>query len=181
MSNLIRDNALLDALEKLDRRTFSGSVWRSVRQGRRPDECARSGGRWDDRNFDVLYTSLERQGAIEERRFHLFRGQPFPPSKPVYELYQLNVNLNSIIALETLGDLKEIGMSTEHYGQASYVERKGEYPRSQEIGEACFFLGADGLLVPNARHDSLNLILFCDQDPPPSISNSVYESTILGI
>ena len=40
-----------------------------------------------------------------------------------------------------------------------------EYTRSQEVAEACAFLGADGLLVPSARVPaSNNLIVFCEQE-----------------
>ncbi len=50
------------------------------------------------------------------------------------------------------------------YGRLSYLEREQEYPRSQEIAEACAFLGADGLRVPNARDSTQgNLIVFCEQ------------------
>lgn len=169
MPSAVRAQRLLDALEALAQRPFSAEVWRSVRQGRRADECARSGGRWDDRSFDVLYTSLTRSGAIEERRFHLFRGQPIPPSKVRYELFTLAVRLESVITFASLTDLQQVGLKTERYGAASYAERNSEYPRSQEIAEAAYFLGADGMIVPNARHSSQNLIVFCDQEPAPHI------------
>ena len=40
-----------------------------------------------------------------------------------------------------------------------------EYPRSQEVAEACAFLDADGLFVPSARVPaSNNLIVFCEQE-----------------
>ena len=160
----IRDSALLDALEGLDQAPFSATVWRSVREGRDPTGCWRAGGRWDDRSFDVLYTSADREGAIAERRFHLFRGQPIPPSKISYELFELRVQLAAVISFPSLEVLQSIGMDTNSYGLASYVDKEAEYPRSQEVAEACFFLGADGILVPNARHASQNLIVFCEQD-----------------
>ena len=63
-----------------------------------------------------------------------------------------------------LDGLASIGFDTAHYGQLSYLEREKEYPRSQEVAEACAFLGADGLLVPSARvPSSNNLIVFCEQ------------------
>lgn len=164
MSKSIRDNALLDALERLERRPFSGTVWRSVREGRKPMACWRVGGRWDDRSFDVLYTSKTKDGAVEERRFHLFRGQPFPPSKVRYELFELHVQLTSVISFNDQDALRSIGMDTSGYGAASYTDKELEYPRSQNIAEACFFLGADGILAPSARYDGLNLIVFCEQD-----------------
>jgi RES domain-containing protein len=166
----VRDNGLLDALDTLERVPWSGAVWRSVRRGRDPLECARAGGRWDDRTFDVLYTSETRDGAVAERRFHLFRGQPIPPSKILYDLFELRVELAAVVSFADLDALRAVGMITDGYGRAAYAEREGEYPRSQEIAEACFFLGADGIRVPNARHDSDNLIVFCDQEPPPGVA-----------
>ena len=41
-----------------------------------------------DGPLDVLYTSETREAAIAERRFHLYQGQPFPPSRVRYELYE---------------------------------------------------------------------------------------------
>ena len=73
----IRDRLLLDALESLVRAPYEGTVWRSVREGRDPLACWRSGGRWDDGTLDVLYTSENRKTAIADRRFHLYQGQPF--------------------------------------------------------------------------------------------------------
>ena len=164
MSHPIRDNALLDAIERLPQKPYSGTVWRSVGMGRTPTDCWRSGGRWDDRTFDVLYTSETSEGAIKERRFHLFMGQPIPPSRLNYELYELTVQLERVIDISTLTALEAIGMSTGDYGRASYTDKEQEYPPSHAIAEACFFLGADGILVPSARHDSFNLVVFCEQD-----------------
>ncbi len=132
-------------------------------------ECWRAGGRWDDRTFDVLYTSLTKEGAIAERRFHLFRGQPLPPSRVRYEVFELRLRLTAVISFDDLAALQAIGMNTGAFGLSSYAEKKGEYPRSLEIAEACFFLGADGISVPNARHESQNLIVFCEQDSDKEI------------
>ena len=160
----IRDQRLLDLLERLAQKAYEGIVWRSVKHGRDPLTCWRSGGRWDDKTFDVLYTSETREAAIEERRFHIYQGQPIPPSKAQFELFELRVSLQSLIAFPTLDALKAIGMDVSAYGQTSYFEREREYPRSQEIAEACSFLGADGILVPSARGQvAKNLVVFCEQ------------------
>lgn len=161
----IRDQALLDALEEVRQQPYSGTVWRSVREGRDPLACWRSGGRWDDGSIDVLYTSETRDAALAERRFHLYQGQPIPPSKVRYELFELRVSLEAVMAFVPADRLTAIGLDMGRYGQLSYLEREQEYPRSQEIAEACSFLGADGILVPSARDlQSNNLIVFCDQD-----------------
>ena len=163
----IRDQRLLDALERSDRAPYAGKVWRSVREGRDPLTCWRCGGRWDDATLDVLYTSESRAAAIVERRFHLYQGQPLPPSKVRYELFELSISLRAVVRFPDLNALSSIGFDAGSFGQLSYLEREREYPRSQEIAEACAFLGADGLLVPSAREkSSRNLIVFCEQECP---------------
>lgn len=161
----IRDQALLDALDQLPQKPFAGDVWRSVGAGRDPLSCWRSGGRWDDGSFDVLYTSLSRDVAWAERRFHLYAGQPIPPSKRQYEMFALSVSLEAVIEFSSPDGLAALGMDVSRFGQLSYTEREAEYPRSQQIAEACSFLGADGILVPSAREvEGMNLVIFCEQD-----------------
>ena len=160
----VRDQSLLDALESVPAERFQGNVWRSVRVGQDPLVCRRPGGRWDDGTFDVLYTSETVEGAIAERRFHLYQGQPFPPSKVRYELFELRVSLKAVMRFASLQALEQVGLRMAGYGQLSYVEREREYPRSQEVAEACAFLGADGLRIPSARDvNQGNLIVFCEQ------------------
>ena len=171
----IRDQSLLDSLEALPTAPFEGTVWRSVRAGQDPLLCGRSGGRWDDGTLDVLYTSETREGAVAERRFHLFQGQPFPPSRVRYELFELWISLTSVIRFASVEALAEVGLRVEGYGLLSYVEREREYPRSQEIAEACAFLGADGMRVPSARDVAQsNLIVFCEQ--PTGIEKRIVRS-----
>ena len=163
----IRDQRLLDALEQSDRTPYAGRVWRSVREGRDPLTCWRAGGRWDDGTLDVLYTSETSAAAIAERRSHLYQGQPLPPSKVRYELFELRVSLEAVVQFPDLDSLASIGFDVASFGQLSYLERDREYPRSQEIAEACAFPGADGLLVPSAREPSSNnLFVFCEQEAP---------------
>ncbi len=160
----IRDQRLLDALETVASAPYESNVWRSVRVGRDPLVCGRSGGRWDDGTLDVLYTSETRAGAVAERRFHLYQGQPIPPSKIGYELYELSVSLKAVMRFDDLDALAMVGLKVEEFGRLSYLEREREYPKSQEVAEACAFLGADGMLAPSARDLSQrNLIVFCEQ------------------
>lgn len=160
-----RDPALLDALEAIDPVVFDDTLWRVVRDGRDPLQCGSSGGRWDDGTFDVLYTSLSDAGAVAEMRFHLSRGQPVMPSKVRYGLHELHARVERALELVDLAALRALGMNTDRYGALSYAEREQEYPSSQQVAEAALFMGFDGLIVPNARHASLNAVLFCDRVP----------------
>ena len=129
----IRDQRLLDALEQSDRTPYAGKVWRSVREGRDPLTCWRAGGRWDDGTFDVLYTSESKAAAVAERKCHLYRGQPLPPSKVRYELFELRVSLKAVVRFPDLDSLASIGFDVSSFGQISYVEREREYPWSATI------------------------------------------------
>lgn len=157
----VRDIGLIDALDSLPRQKFSGTVWRIVREGRDPAQCSASGGRWDDGSFDVLYTSVEREGALSEMYFHLSRGQPVFPTKLRYCLYEMHVELREVIVLSSVADIEALGLQVGVYGQMLYEERQGEYPRTQDIGEAAQFLGCDGLIAPSARFACQNAVLFC--------------------
>lgn len=162
----LRDNALIDALESAPSTPFQGTVWRVVREGRDVLQGSCYGGRWDDGTFDVLYTSEKADGAIAEMYFHLSRGQPVIPSKITYRLYELRVATQRALKLADLAALATLGVDTTRYGALSYLERSEEYPRPQEIAETAHFVGFDGLIVPNARFECLNVVLFCDRIPP---------------
>ncbi|MET3577480.1 RES domain-containing protein [Mesorhizobium robiniae] len=165
-----RDSQLIDAIEAIAPVEYSGTVWRVVRQGRDPIQCSSSGGRWDDGTFDVLYTSERREGALSEMRFHLTRGQPVIPSRVKYNLFEIDLALGRALRLLDLAALQALGLDTSRYGQLSYQEKNAEYPRSQDIGEVAHFLDYDGLIVPSARYDCLNVIAFCDRLPPEAMT-----------
>lgn len=160
-----RDPALLDALENLTPVRWDGAVWRASRDGRDPLICGRGRGRWDDGTFDVLYTSLSDAGAVAEMRYHSARGQPIPPSKIRYRLHELQATMGRALEFVDLPALQTIGMDTNRYGDFAYSNRTDEYVFSQQVAEAAHFLGFDGLIVPNARHETLNAVLFCEQAP----------------
>ena len=168
-SRSARDNHLLDALEKLPPRAFEGSAWRVVRDGRNALQCSAVGGRWDDRSFEVLYTSARADGAIAEMYFHVARGQPVIPSQVRYRLFELNAALSSCLRIASLTELSSLGLPTAAFGQLSYAERDQEYPRTQEIAEAAHFIGRDGLVVPSARSEWPNVIVFCDPAGPEAV------------
>jgi RES domain-containing protein len=165
----LRDAALIDALEAAPSVPLQGTVWRVVREGRDVLQGSSYGGRWDDGTFDVLYTSRMADGAIAEMYFHLSRGQPVIPSKVAYHLYEIRAALQRAANLADLAALAALGVDTSRYGALSYLERVQEYPRPQEIAETAYFVGFDGLIVPNARFDCLNVVLFCDRVPPEAI------------
>jgi RES domain-containing protein len=165
-----RDPDLIDALAAIPAAARAVTIYRAVREGRDPTTCSASGGRWDDGTFDVLYTSCERDGATAEIIYHLRRGQPVVPTKVAYRLYALSVNCESLLDLSDPARLMDLGVDMNKYGQISYDGRHVEYTRTQDIGEVAHFLDHDGLLVPSARWNCSNLVIFCDHIAPDAVS-----------
>ncbi len=149
-----RDHQLLDALGDLEPEPFDGTVWRAVRDGRLPLEGSSAGGRWSPGHFDVVYTSLDPDGARAEVYFHLTR-QPVFPSQLRYWLYELNLKTKETLRLASTEALLGLGVEKARY-------REVLYDRTQAISDAARFMGFDGLIVPSARWDCLNLVLFAD-------------------
>jgi RES domain-containing protein len=148
-----RDPALLDAIDKFERTNFEGQVWRVVRAARDVLHASAVGARWDPGIFDVLYTSLDRDGALEEVYFHLSR-QPVFPSVP-FTVHRLRVGAHRVLRLENISLLQQLGVDTANFANL-------DYSRTQPIGDAAFFLGFGALIVPSARSQFLNMILFAD-------------------
>ncbi len=110
MTEARRECKLIDALEAIDPVPFSGNVWRLVRDGRDPLQCSASGGRWDDGTFEVLYTAMTEDGALNEMRFHPMRGQPAMPSKVRYRMFELGLALERALWFLDLDALASLGL-----------------------------------------------------------------------
>ena len=158
-----RDPGLIDAVESGKSISVSQPIWRVVRDDRDPCRCSSSGGRWDDATFEVLYTSQQQDGAIAEMYFHLRKGQPVIPSKPKYRIFELNLNLDNVLNLGDKGLLSPLGVNTAEYGKLTYANRNNEYTKTQQIGEIANFLGFSGIVVPNARWNCNNVVIFCNR------------------
>jgi hypothetical protein len=157
-----RDLELLDALDAFKREPVTVTVWRVVREGREPTLGSTSRSRWCNGTFDVLYTSLERNGAIAE--IHAFLTlQPVFPTKIQWHVHQLEVSAARTLRLADPPTLSRLSVDTARYQDRSYA-------RTQEIADAAYFLGFDGLIAPNARWPCLNFALFTDRIPPENIT-----------
>lgn len=161
-SRRARDPDLLDALEAHQGVSFEGSVWRIVRQERDPLQGYPAAARWDPGTFDVLYTSLSREGALEEIHFHLSR-QPVFPSKINSVLHRIAVRTQRTLRFADVAALQGLGVAIDLYGELSYA-------RTQEIGDAAAFIGFDGILAPSARWPCQNLVIFTDLFAPADLN-----------
>jgi hypothetical protein len=150
---VIHDPALLQRLSAFEPERFNGEVFRGTRKSLDPLASSTSGGRWAPKGLvPVLYTSLLREGALAEITYHWSQLTP-SPSRPAV-LHRLGVVAARKLRL-LRADLEELDVKVEQYESVNYH-------RTQEIGAAVAFLGCDGLIVPCARWDCENLVLFTD-------------------
>ena len=88
-SDRVHDRGILDALEGMYPVSFVSSVWRITRAGQDPIGGSAANGRWSPGGtVEVLYTSLERDGALAEIGFRLSLG-PVWPSRIRHQLHEL--------------------------------------------------------------------------------------------
>lgn len=149
------DDRLLDLVGAIEGQPFDGTMWRVVRQGRHVLDGSRGSGRWNTAEMSVLYGGAERDGALAEINFHLSRGQSVFPSRMRHDLFELAVKTRQTLVLADMAQLKVLGVEDSRY-------REMLYDRTQEIGAAAAFLGFDGLIVPSARWECQNIVLFLD-------------------
>jgi hypothetical protein len=157
-----RDLRLLDHVDAYPRRPHSGQLWRVAREGRDPLQASRSVSRWCNGQFDVLCTSLQREGAIAEV-YALLSLQPVFPSKVVFQVHRLQVSVQQSLHLVDLPTLGRLGVDVDRY-------QEREYRRTQDIADAAYFLGFDDLFVPSARWPCTNAALFTDKIEPAVLS-----------
>jgi RES domain len=152
----VHDRAILDALESLDPELFKGDVWRTVRKGRDPLRGSSAHGRWSPNGeFEVLYTSLVRAGSLAEIGYRLSL-EPVWPSRFEHQIHRIAARAERMLRFADVASLAPLGVDASRYGTF-------EYSATQAIAAAACFLEFDGLIVPSARHDSANLVLFMDR------------------
>jgi RES domain len=155
-SKRVHDRAILDALDAIDPKPFEGTVWRISRKDREPLRGSSTHGRWSPNGeFEVLYTSLEHDGALAEVG-HRLSLEPVWPSLIQHEIHRIEVRTEKTLHIPDLTTLQTLGIDTARY-------RGFDYEATQAITAAAHFLTFDGLMVPSARAPCCNLVLFLDR------------------
>jgi hypothetical protein len=164
---MLHDQTLLDWLARAETEPFEGLVYRATRPNLDPLIPSTNGGRWMPANMEpVLYTSLERDGALAEIVHHWSLLTP-PPSKPVL-VHTLKLRVRKCLVL-----------TPTHLGQlgVTWPDTKSlQISRTQAIGAAGAYLGFDSIRVPSARRENDNLVIVFTNheggDAGPTLSGS---------
>ena len=161
-SGRVHDRAILDALDAMEPVRFNDTVWRITRAGRDATRGSAAGGRWSPGvAVEVLYTSLEQQGALAEIGYRLLL-EPVWPSRILHEIHELTAQRERCLRFADIASLTPLGVDVSRYESFDYTE-------TQALAAAAHFLEFDGLLVPGARNNSTNLVLFMDRGLAGSI------------
>jgi RES domain-containing protein len=161
----VHDRAILDALENIDPEAIERTVWRVTRRGRDPVRGAVANGRWNAiGEFEVLYTSIEPNGALAEVGYRLSL-EPVWPSKIAHQLHSLLIKPERALRLDSLDQLQMLGVDVTKF-------ESFEYSATQAIAAAAHFLEFDALIVPSARFPTTNAVLFLDRlrTPPEPLN-----------
>lgn len=149
---LERDPDLLERLDGCDRHAFVGTVYRVVWAHRSPLVGSVAHGLWNSPEgaFEILNTALEAEGAAAEFEafWSLFEQRPDRAALT----WELHVLLRQVVALN-FDLLDELGVQRVEYGNR-------QYSRTREISDGLHHLGCDGLIVPSARYDGKNLVVY---------------------
>jgi RES domain-containing protein len=148
---------LLDLLQEAQVGALEATVYRHMFADYRPDLANTRGARWNPPDVPAIYTSLQRETALAEAEFRISLDAFRPRVKRT--LYELRIELGEVLDLSSREELLAVGV-----GEA---ELTSDDPQAcQLVGGAVAWLGCDGLLVPSARHDGTNLVIFpAAQDP----------------
>lgn len=155
MTSRRHDRVILDALEAMEPEAFAGDVWRVTSRGRDPLRGSTAEGRWSPAGeFEVLYTSLERDGALTEIGYRLSL-EPVWPSKVQHQLHRIAARTKRSLRFPDVAALAPFGVEAARYPSF-------EYEPTQTLAAAARFLGFDSLIVPSARSSALHMVVFLD-------------------
>jgi RES domain-containing protein len=162
---MVYDPALLDAIEGLGAGEFDAVVWRHMFKAYDPARANTRGARWNPAGVAAVYASLERDTAVAEAEYAI-SSQPVRP-RASRSLYRIRIGLERVVDLSDRSTLASLGVG------ASELEDMDQNP-CRAIGGAAHWLDRDGLLVPSARADGTNLVVFPDRsnvDAPFEVLN----------
>ncbi len=151
----VHDRTVLDALDAIGPVLFDGDVWRVTGKGRDALKGSSAAGRWSPSGeFEVLYASLDAEGAVAEIGYRLSL-EPIWPSRMHHEIHRIGLRLDRALRLADLAALSALGVDAAKYDSF-------DYSATQAIASAARFLEFDGLIVPSARFDGSNMVVFLD-------------------
>lgn len=150
----IHDPDLLDAIESLGFEVLDRvTVWRHMFNDNPPELSNTRGARWNPAGLAAIYTSEQRGTAIAEGQ-HAMDSQPLRPSARRF-VYELRVSAAKVLRI-TPDDLATLGLDLADL-------QSPDFAACQRVGAHAAFLEYDALIVPSARVDGTNVVIFVNE------------------
>lgn len=150
----IHDPDLLDAIEGLGAEVLDDvTVWRHMFNDNPPELSNTRGARWNPAGLAAIYTSQERDIAIAEGQ-HAIDSQPLRPRARRY-IYELRVSAKKALRI-TESDLSVLGLGFDDLDSSDFTA-------CQHVAAHAAFLEHDALIVPSARADGSNVVIFVNE------------------
>lgn len=151
---------ILDALQVLAPSTWRGTVYRHVFANRDPTMPNQSGARWNPPDLATLYCALQRDTAVAEGD-HVVAVQGLR-MKASRWIHSLDVEVRNVLDLTADDVLAGLGLPR-------VLREADDHTACRTVGGAAAWLGHDAILVPSARHDGNNLVVFMANLAPDAI------------
>ena len=142
---------LPERLRALPLGPWQGTAFRHMFGSYPPERENTSGARWNPAGVAAIYASLSREGALAEAE-HQIAIQPVRP-RARRSLYELDVALRSVLDLSDRALLAELGVDED-------ALRADDMLACRQLGAAAASLNCEGILVPSARAEATNLVIF---------------------
>lgn len=150
----IHDPDLLDAIERLGCEALDGvTLWRHMFNDNPPELSNTRGARWNPAGLAAIYTSEDRETAIAEGQ-HAIDMQPLRPRARRF-VYELRVSAQKVLRIDS-DDFASLGVDPTDLLST-------EFAACQRVGAHAAFLGYDALIVPSARADGSNVVIFVNE------------------
>jgi RES domain-containing protein len=150
----IHDPELLDAIESLGAEALDDLiVWRHMFNDHPPELANTRGARWNPPGLAAIYSSEERDTAIAEGQ-HAIDVQPLRPRARRY-VHQLRISAKKVLRIGR-SDLPILGLDTADLNSADFAA-------CQRVAAHAAFLDYDALIVPSARADGSNVVIFVNE------------------
>lgn len=125
--------------------------------------AAKTGGRWNRKGLEAIYTSLDVETAtLEAYQDFIYRGFPLTTITPRVTA-GAKVKLSKVLDLTDSKVLKSIGFTKKELIEEDWraIQKAGDESWTQAIGRGAYLAGFEGLIVPSARKDDgKNIVIF---------------------
>ena len=160
---------MLDRLQSVEPQSWEGVAFRHMWLDYRPDRENTRGARWNPPDVRAIYLSLSRKGVLAEAE-HQIAMQPVPP-RGRRTVYKVQIAPSAALDLTHDAVLSELGIGHEELAA-------DDMGACQEVGGAAAWLEADGILVPSARAEAVNLVIY-PSNASPDYSFDVLDEDVI--